>query len=153
MLSYNPTIRPSLPTEVEQRMFRHRTICIILCLFFTFYALAPPFIGKALFDWLTLLAIKHLEVGSDSVVFETEGKNYVMFHDQDCCESVRTALITASRASVNFLVFGPRNEFFKRIIRWRTLEDNADCGGWFANADLGAGVAPTAHFRHKHRRA
>lgn len=73
MLSSNPTIRPSLPTEVEQLMFRHRTICVVLCLFFTFYALAPTFIGKAFYDWLTLLAIMLICIASSMLLWLNYG--------------------------------------------------------------------------------
>lgn len=37
----------------------------------------------------TIAEVRHLEQGSDSVVFECEdGTEYTMYHDQDCCESV-----------------------------------------------------------------
>lgn len=37
----------------------------------------------------TITEVRHLEQGSDSVVFECEdGTEYTMYHDQDCCESV-----------------------------------------------------------------
>jgi hypothetical protein len=36
-----------------------------------------------------ITGVRHLEQGSDSVVFECEdGTEYTMYHDQDCCESV-----------------------------------------------------------------
>lgn len=37
----------------------------------------------------TITEVRHLEQGSDSVVFECEdGAEYTMYHGQDCCESV-----------------------------------------------------------------
>jgi hypothetical protein len=40
-------------------------------------------IGKTITD------VRHLEQGSDSVVFGClDGSEYTMYHDQDCCESV-----------------------------------------------------------------
>lgn len=37
----------------------------------------------------TITEVRHLESGSDSVVFACDdGSEYTMYHDQDCCESV-----------------------------------------------------------------
>lgn len=37
----------------------------------------------------TITEVRHLEQGSDSVVFEcADGTEYTMYHDQNCCESV-----------------------------------------------------------------
>jgi|SRR5579864_1796877 len=38
---------------------------------------------------LTLLSIEGAEQGSDRVIFKTrQGLNFIMYHSQDCCESV-----------------------------------------------------------------
>ncbi len=50
-------------------MFRHITICIVLCLFFTFYALAPFFIDNAYIDELTLLAVIPICIASSMLLW------------------------------------------------------------------------------------